>query len=96
MRKFTLRQHGFISDSRDGKRIHPTQKPTELYRWLLENYADKGDKILDTHLGSGSSAIAAYDLGFEFTGIEIDETYYNNAYARLNRHIENSQPTLAI
>lgn len=77
-------------------RIHPCQKPIALYRWILERYAKEGDKILDTHLGSGSSAIAAYDLGFEFTGIEIDETYYNNAYARLNRHIENSQPTLAI
>lgn len=77
-------------------RIHPCQKPIALYRWILERYAKEGDKILDTHLGSGSSAIAAYDLGFEFTGIEIDETYYNNAYERLNRHIENPQPTLAI
>lgn len=77
-------------------RIHPCQKPIALYKWILERYAKQGDKILDTHLGSGSSAIAAYDLGFEFTGIEIDETYYNNAYARLSRHIENSQPTLAI
>lgn len=80
---------------KDG-RIHPTQKPIALYKWILERYAKEGDKILDTHLGSGSSAIAAYDLGFEFTGIEIDETYYNNAYARLNRHTGNSQPTLAI
>lgn len=86
VRKFTLRQHGFISDSRDGKRIHPTQKPTELYRWLLENYADKGDKILDTHLGSGSSAIAAYDLGFEFTGIEIDDNYFTKALRRFEAH----------
>lgn len=86
VRKFTLRQHGFISDSKDGKRIHPTQKPTELYRWLLENYADKGDKILDTHLGSGSSAIAAYDLGFEFTGIEIDDNYFTKALRRFEAH----------
>lgn len=94
VRKFTLRQHGFVSDSKDGKRIHPTQKPSELYRWLLENYAKEGDKILDTYLGSGSSAIAAYDLGFEFTGIEIDETYYNSAVKRFNEHIV--QPTLDI
>lgn len=86
VRKFTLRQHGFISDSRDGKRIHPTQKPTELYRWLLENYADKGDKILDTHLGSGSSAIAAYGLGFEFVGTEIDRSYYDAAVKRFNEY----------
>lgn len=77
-------------------RIHPCQKPIALYKWILERYAKQGDRILDTHLGSGSSAIAAYGLGFEFVGIEIDETYYNNAYERLNRHIENSQPTLAI
>lgn len=94
VRKFTLRQHGFISDSKDGKRIHPTQKPTELYRWILDNYAKEGDKILDTHLGSGSSAIAAYDLGFEFTGIEIDKTYYDVAVKRFNEHIV--QPTLDI
>lgn len=73
-------------------RIHPCQKPIALYKWLLERYAKQGDKILGTHLGSASSAIAAYDLGFEFTGIEIDETYYNNAYARLSRHIETRNP----
>ena len=91
VRKFTLRQHGFISDSKDGKRIHPTQKPTELYRWLLENYANKGDKILDTHLGSGSSAIAAYDLGFEFTGIEIDDHYFADAFRRFEAHTRQSK-----
>ena len=83
VRKFILRQHGFISDSKDGKRIHPTQKPTELYRWLLENYAKEGDRILDTHLGSGSSAIAAMELGYEFVGIEIDKDYYEAAKNRL-------------
>ena len=56
-------------------RIHPTQKPVALYEWLLTHYAKQGDKILDTHLGSGSSRIAAYNLGFDFVGCEIDEDY---------------------
>lgn len=66
--------------------FHPTEKPISLYIWLLENYAKQGDKILDTHLGSGSSAIAAYNLGFEFAGIEIDEYYYNNAVKRFKQY----------
>lgn len=57
-------------------RIHPTQKPVALYKWLLTHYAKQGDRILDTHLGSGSSRIAAYDLGFDFTGFELDKDYY--------------------
>lgn len=61
------------------KRIHPTQKPTALYKWLLQKYAKPGDKILDTHVGSGSSMIAAYDAGYEFTGFEIDPYYYKKA-----------------
>lgn len=60
----------------NNKRIHPTQKPVALYEWLLMNYAKKGDKILDTHLGSGSSRIAAHKLGFEFVGCEIDKDYF--------------------
>jgi site-specific DNA-methyltransferase (adenine-specific) len=56
--------------------IHPTQKPICLYKWLLVNYATPGDKILDTHLGSGSSRIAAYDMGFDFWGFELDKDYY--------------------
>lgn len=68
------------------KRIHPTQKPVQLYKWLLNKYAKEGDTILDTHLGSGSSAIAAHDGGFEFTGIELDEEYYNAAKERLILH----------
>ena len=66
-------------------KIHPTQKPIKLYEWIYMNYAEKGMKILDTHLGSGSSAIAAYKVGMdlEFTGIEIDEEYYNNAVKRI-------------
>lgn len=58
-------------------RIHPTQKPVALYKWLLSNYAKPGDKILDTHLGSGSSRIAAYDLGFDFYATELDKDYFD-------------------
>jgi site-specific DNA-methyltransferase (adenine-specific) len=57
-------------------KIHPHQKPKSLYKWLLTNYAKPGDKILDTHLGSGSSRIAAYDMGFDFYGFELDKDYY--------------------
>ncbi len=67
-------------------RIHPTQKPVQLYKWILNKYAKEGDTILDSHLGSGSSAIAAHDGGFEFTGIELDEEYYNAAKQRLILH----------
>ena len=63
-------------------RIHPTQKPVALYRWLLANYTKQGDKILDTHLGSGSSRIAAHQLGFDFTGYEIDKDYFDASEKR--------------
>lgn len=66
-------------------RIHPTQKPVKLYQWLLSNYANPGDRILDTHLGSGSSSIAAHYGGFDFVGIEIDEDYYKAARERFDR-----------
>ena len=65
-------------------RIHPTQKPVPLYKWILNNYAKKGDKILDTHIGSGSSRIAAYDMDFDFTGYEIDKKYYQAQEKRFN------------
>lgn len=68
------------------KTIHPNQKPVALYQWLLKNYAKQGDKILDTHLGSGSSAIAADIMGFDFVGYEIDKDYYEAALDRFNRH----------
>ena len=68
------------------ERIHVCQKPIGLYKWILKNYAKEGDTILDTHLGSGSSAIAAHDGGFEFTGIELDEEYFNNAVDRIKTH----------
>lgn len=67
--------------------IHPTQKPIALYEWLLKNYAKPGYKILDTHLGSGSSRIAAYKMGFDFWGFEIDEDYFNDAEKRFRQSI---------
>lgn len=69
-------------------KIHPTQKPVKLYKWLLTKYAKEGDKILDTHLGSGSSRIAAYDLGFEFTGFELDEDYFKASEKRFKQHTD--------
>lgn len=74
------------------RRIHSCQKPVALYKWLLTNYAKPGDRILDTHLGSGSSRIAAYDLGFDFTGYELDTDYFNAQEERFARHI--AQPKL--
>ena len=71
------------------ERIHPTQKPIALYKWLLQNYAKPGDTILDTHLGSGSSRIAAYDMGFDFTGYELDAEYFNASDVRFKNHISN-------
>lgn len=67
-------------------RIHPTQKPVALYKWILSKFADKGDKILDTHVGSASSLIACYDLGFDATGFEIDNVYYEEAKSRLDEY----------
>jgi site-specific DNA-methyltransferase (adenine-specific) len=67
-------------------RIHPTQKPIALYKWLLKNYATPDMKIIDTHLGSGSSAIAAYDFGCDFVGCEIDKEYFDAAVKRFNIH----------
>lgn len=67
--------------------IHPTQKPIKLYRWILQQYAKQGDKILDTHGGSFSHAIAAYDLGFDLDIIEIDPDYYNAGKERFESHV---------
>ena len=72
--------------SEQGK-IHPTQKPVALYKWLLDKYAKEGDKILDTHLGSGSIAIACHDYGFELTACELDEEYYDKAIQRIKNHV---------
>lgn len=68
-------------------RFHPTQKPVALYAWIFSKYAKKGDKILDTHLGSGSSRIAAYDAGLDFVGFEIDKVYFDKAEERFQKHI---------
>lgn len=67
-------------------KIHPTQKPVALYKWILSRYAKAGDKILDTHVGSASSLIACHDLHFDFCGFEIDKTYYNAAIERMDQH----------
>ena len=69
------------------KRIHPTQKPRQLYNWLLDNYAKEGDKILDTHLGSGSIALACHERGFELTACELDKDYYEASIKRIKNHI---------
>lgn len=65
------------------KRIHPTQKPVALYKWILQNYAKTGDLILDTHVGSASSLIACHDMGFDYIGFEIDAKMYSDANERL-------------
>jgi site-specific DNA-methyltransferase (adenine-specific) len=75
-------------NSRDNERlIHPTQKPVALYKWLLSRYAKPGWKILDTHLGSGSSRIAAWDLGFDFYATELDKDYFDAQEARFKTHV---------
>lgn len=72
--------------SQNGGSIHPTQKPVALYKWLLHNYAKPGDKILDTHLGSGSIAIACHDYGFDLTACELDKEYFDAAMKRISAH----------
>jgi len=73
-------------NNNDSNRHHPTQKPVKLYEWLLMNYAKEGDKILDTHLGSGSIAIACHNLGFDLTACELDKEYYEAAMKRIKEH----------
>jgi len=72
---------------KDKNKIHPTQKPIELYKWLLDKYAKPNDKILDTHLGSGSIAIACHDYGFDLTACELDKEYFDKAIKRINNHV---------
>ena len=79
---FYLRPQGADYDGR----IHPTQKPIKLYEWLLMNYAKEGDKILDTHLGSGSIALACHNLKFDLTACELDTEYYEASLKRLKQH----------
>lgn len=91
-------EYGIHQHNSDIDRIHPTQKPLGLYQWLLKNYAKPGDKILDTHLGSGSSRIAAFKMGFDFWGWEIDKEYFDAQNARFEKEtaeplFQNIQPT---
>lgn len=85
LRVASIRYKGFLGA--DAIRIHNTQKPIALYTWLLQNYATKGDKIIDTHLGSGSSRISANDLGFDFYGCELDFDYWLSQEKRFANHI---------
>ena len=80
--------HGMIQHDMSNKetRIHPTQKPVALYKWLLDKYAKQGYKILDTHLGSGSIAIACHDYDFDLTACELDKEYFDKAMQRINNH----------
>jgi site-specific DNA-methyltransferase (adenine-specific) len=82
-RKFSM--HHFSAGY--GKKIHPTQKPEALYKWILDKYAKPGDKILDTHLGSGSIAIACHDYKFDLTACELDKEYYDAAVKRITNHV---------
>ena len=88
VRRFKWKWSGMLQQNMKNKesRIHPTQKPVALYKWLLHNYANEGDKILDTHLGSGSIAIACHDLGFDLTACELDKDYFDAAVHRLEQH----------
>jgi len=89
VRVFKFRWNGMLQQEMKNKevRIHPTQKPRQLYNWLLDNYAKEGDKILDTHLGSGSIALACHERGFELTACELDKDYYEASIKRIKNHI---------
>ncbi len=88
-RVFRFVWNGMLQQNMSNKedRIHPCQKPVQLYQWIFKNYAKPGYKILDTHLGSGSSRIAAWDAGLDFTGYEIDKKYFDQQEARFQKHI---------
>jgi site-specific DNA-methyltransferase (adenine-specific) len=86
-KQFDFRYYGNLQGKTSAEdKIHPTQKPVALYKWLLQNYAKEGDKILDTHLGSGSIAIACHDLNFDLVGCELDKDYFEAASKRLELH----------
>jgi site-specific DNA-methyltransferase (adenine-specific) len=89
LRKFTYDWIGFgyLNNPQKEKKNHPTQKPVALYKWILDKYAKKGDKILDTYLGSGSIAIACHDYGFELTACELDKEYYDKSIQRIKDHV---------
>lgn len=78
---------GYLNNPQKEKKIHPTQKPVALYKWILDKYTNPNDKILDTHLGSGSIAIACHDYGFDLTACELDTEYFNKAMERINNHV---------
>ena len=88
VRNFKFRWNGMLQQDMKNKeiRIHPTQKPVRLYEWILDNYAKEGDKILDTHLGSGSIAIACHNRKFDLTACELDKEYYTKAMERIEQH----------
>lgn len=88
VRKFSFRWQGMLQGDMKNKerRIHPTQKPVALYKWILANYANEGDLILDTHVGSASSLIACEDMGLKYVGFEIDPTFYKESKERLDNH----------
>ncbi len=88
VKKVKIRWNGMLQYDMKNKetRIHPTQKPIPLYKWCLDNFAKPGDKILDTHLGSGSIAIACHDYGFDLTACELDKEYFDKAMQRINNH----------
>jgi len=87
IRCFDLSRGGAMGcNNKTGGKLHPTQKPVKLYKWILSHYAKEGDKILDTHLGSGSIALACHNLGFDLVGCELDTEYYDAACKRLKRH----------
>ena len=79
--------NGIKGRNKTDKTIHPTQKPVELYKWILDKYAKENYKILDTHLGSGSIAIACHDYNFELTACELDKEYYDKAIQRIQNHV---------
>lgn len=84
---FNITSKGFVFNGQANKdKIHPTQKPVALYKWLLDKYAQPTDKILDTHLGSGSIAIACHDYKFDLTACELDKEYFDKAMQRINNH----------
>ena len=87
-RRYTFKWNGMLQGDMKNKedRFHPTQKPVALYRWIFAKFAKPGDKILDTHLGSGSSRIAAWDAGLDFVGYEIDKFYFEKQEERFERH----------
>ena len=91
---FKYRWQGFIkqnTNETDKNRIHPCEKPVSVYEYLLMNYAKEGDKILDTHLGSGSIAIACHNLGYDLEGYELDKEYFEAANKRLQQHKKQMQ-----